>query len=157
MLLRSVFSWSDLTGQVARNLDLQGLSRKTNSVAAFQVLTICSIGDANLEVSLRSFMRHINAGLNAHTYDPDKDRKRKRGSNSISHNPTSRSPIIQRSTTGDISPPKRVKGDEEANAHTSQTNQKLPRSVESLYKSIMSAQKEMEAGRAWETNEMDEL
>src|SRR5579859_4067327 len=117
MLLRSVLSWSVLTGQVARDLDLQGLSQMTNSVSAFQVLTIGSIGDANLEASVRSFMRHVNAGVNLHMHDPDHDRKRKRASSLISRSSIPQSPIVQRSPTGNLSPPKRVKGDEQADAH----------------------------------------
>jgi hypothetical protein len=142
---------------VACELDLHGLSQMTTSVSAFQVLTIGSIGDANLEVSVRSFMRHVNADLIANMLDPDKERKRKRGSGLNSHNHITRSPVVPRSLPDNISTPKRVRSEEDAEVQTGQINRKLPRSIESLYESIMSAQKEMEVGRAWEADELMEL
>ena len=141
---------------MARELDLHGLSQMTTSVSAFQVLTIGSIGDANLEVSVRSFMRHVNAGQITNMQDPDKERKRKRGSALNSYNHITRSPVVPRSLPDNISTSKRVRN-EETEVQTGQINRKLPRSIESLYESIMSAQKEMEVGRAWEADELMEL
>ena len=140
---------------MARELDLYGLSQKTTAVSAFQVLTIGSLADANLEVSVRSFMRHINARSNSNMQDFDNEKKRKRLA--TSHNTITQSPAGQQDLAGSISPPKRVKNDEDGDGYKGQTDRRLPRSIESLYKSIMSAQEEIEVGRAWEANELEEM
>ena len=113
-------------------------------------------GDANLEASVRSFMRHISAGLNTNQHDPDTDRKRKRGSdsNAISH--VIQSPAVQRSLAGSISPPKRVRNLDDI-APPLQADGKLPRLIESLYESIMRAQTELELGRAWQSNGLEDM
>lgn len=102
-------------------------------------------------------MRHVSAGLNTNDYDPDNDRKRKRGSVSNSLSRVTQSPAIQRNLAGTISPPKRVKNIEEPVAQTPQVDGKLPRSIESLYESIMSAQKELEVGRAWQSSRLEDM
>lgn len=157
MLPRYDICQSSLTRQVARELDLNRLSQLTTSVSAFQVLTIGMLGDVNLETSVRSFMRHVNAGLNTNQYDPDNDRKRKRGSDFNSISGVTQSPAIQRNLAGIVSPPKRTRSVEEAVAQTAKVDGKLPRSIESLYESIMSAQKELEVGRAWQSNRLEDM
>jgi hypothetical protein len=114
-------------------------------------------GDANLETSVRSFMRHVSAGLNTNQHDPDNDRKRKRGSdsNAISH--VIQSPAVLRSLAGSISPPKRVRNLDDDIAPPLEAEGKLPRLIESLYESIMSAQTELELGRAWQSNCLEDM
>lgn len=102
-------------------------------------------------------MRHVNAGLNTNQYDPDNDRKRKRDSDSTAPSHDTQSPAVQRNLAGTISPPKRVRNLDEDVAPPPQADGKLPRLIESLYESIMSAQTELELGRAWPSNRLEDM
>jgi hypothetical protein len=127
-------------------LDLQSLSQMTSSVSAFQVLTIGDLGEANLYTSLRSFLRYVTSTPNDTLQDGDKEKKRKRASG-VSTDNVSQSSIPPRSSFDNGSPPKRSKNEEDGVDEV--RNQILPKSIESLYASILSAEKEIEAGRSW--------
>jgi hypothetical protein len=119
----------------------------TTSVPAFQVLTIGSLGDTNLEASVRSFVRHITGTSNEVVQDKDKEeKKRKRGT------PVRTSFGVSRNSTArDESPSKKLRNIEGDIDNTIDGPRKvLPKSIKSLYESILSAQKELEAGKSWD-------
>jgi hypothetical protein len=122
----------------------------TTSVPAFQVLTIGALGEANLDASVRSFVRHVSGAVNGNMDDSEKEKKRKRevSKSSVEALSLSRAP---RGTNGTHSlPAKRLRNHEDhSEERTDSGSQKLPKSIESLYASIMSAEKELESGRDW--------
>jgi hypothetical protein len=97
---------------------------------------------------MRSFLRHISAASNENRLDPEVEKKRKRESARLSSNVVSNSSALP--SVEDRAPNKKLRNMDEYrdDAHTSNA---LPKSIESLYASIMSAEKELEAGRmSWE-------
>ena len=125
----------------------------TTAVPAFQVLTIGSLGDTNLDASIRSFARHITGIPNENVQDKDKEEKKRkreiaRKTSTASMVP---SPI---GITGDESPSKKLRNGED---EIDETRKVLPKSIASLYESIQSAQRELEASRSWEADVLDEM
>jgi hypothetical protein len=120
------------------------LSQSTTSVPAFQVLTIGGLGEANLDGSIRSFFRHVSGVPNESMQDAEKERKRKRNAVGI----TSASSVLERSLVDDEYPPKKLRNKDGHPEANEATNKNLPKSIESLYESILNAQKELEAGRS---------
>jgi hypothetical protein len=118
----------------------------TTSVPAFQVLTIAALGEANLDASVKSFMRHVSGAVNGNMDESEKKRKRDPRKSSVEGKSQLHVPA---STNGTHSlPAKRVRNqDVDADETTDYSSQKLPKSIESLYASIMSAEKELEAGK----------
>jgi hypothetical protein len=125
----------------------------TTSVPAFQVLTIGSLGDTNLEASVRSFVRHITGTPNEVVQDKDKEeKKRKRrmpGRTSIG--------VSSKSTARDESPSKKLRNIEDVDNPVDGTRKVLSKSIKSLYESILSAQKELEAGKSWDAGVMENM
>jgi hypothetical protein len=133
---------------------LQTLSQNTTSIPAFQVLTIGGLGEANLDASVRSFFRHISGVQNENMQNADKEKKRKWGTSYLN----SRSPRRDSGFVNDESPHKKLRNkDGYGEEATEVTNKALPKSIKSLYESILSAQKELEAGRGWEADESSEM
>ena len=95
-----------------------------------------------MDGSIRSFFRHVSGVPNENMQGAE-ERKRKR--NTVPPTSTSRSSMLESRFVNDESPPKKLRNKDEAN---DATNKNLPKSIESLYKSIFSAQKELEAGRS---------
>ena len=123
---------------------------------AFQVLTIGTLEEANLESSLRSFARHFTGVRNDVVREMESEKKRKRRDGSMAPTETSQLPSVM--TDGVLSPPKRHRNEDITPVSTNgDVNGKLPKSIESLYKSIMSAQEELEAGRNWSANALTEM
>ena len=137
-------------------MDLQSLSRRTPSVPAFQVLTIGALGEAQLEASMRSFLRHISAASNENRADLELEKKRKQE-------------LVRVSTNGapHFSGPHNAVGEEysrnktlrNVDGHPEGTPRSsvLPKSIESLYASILSAEKELEEGRRWNGDEVNDM
>ena len=135
---------------MARELDLQSLSGTTASVPALQVLTIDRPQDANLEASFRSLLRHVSGTPNENMLDREQEKKRKRGT-AI---PLGLGESVLGGVVEIISPPKKLRNGDHYKQETAKESAKvLSKSVGSLYESISSAQKELEAGRRW-TEEM---
>ena len=132
-------------------MDLQTLSQIITSVPAFQVLTIGDLGDANLETSIRSLLRHLSAIPNENMQDAEKEKKRKRETVGVSDS-MSQSSVPDGIITEYKSPPKRIR-----NGDGSHERANLPKSIEALYESILSAQEELEAGRTWREEEFDSM
>jgi hypothetical protein len=130
-------------------LDLQTLSQRTISVPAFQVLTIGALGEANLETSTRSFMRHISAAPNENRVDPELEKKRKRESAKVSTNGASHLSLPQGE---DYAPSKKLRNIDGHQEDAVMSNV-LPKAIESLYASILSAEKELEEGRRLDGDE----
>jgi hypothetical protein len=82
--------------------------------------------------------------------DEDKEKKRKRGPAPVSSDDFSQISVADENVAENHTPPKRVRGRDEylPEAHNV-TTKTLSKSIESLYASILSAQKELEAGRNW--------
>jgi hypothetical protein len=119
----------------------------TTSVPAFQVLTIAALGEANLDGSVKSFMRHVSGAVNGSMDESEKKRKRDPRKSPVEGKSQIHLPA---STNGIHSlPAKRVRNQDVADEKTDHNSQKLPKSIESLYASIMSAEKELEAGKDW--------
>lgn len=122
----------------------------TIAVPAFQVLTIGALGEANLDASVRSFIRHVSGAVNGSMDDSEKEKKRKRDARkssvealSLFHTPNSTN------ETHSV-PTKRVRNQEDHSEERRDSgSQKLPKSIESLYASIMSAEKELNPGKDW--------
>jgi len=127
---------------VARELDLQTLSQSTTSVTAFQVLTIGPLGETNLEISIRSFLRHVSGMPNEMVQETEKEKKRKRGNLGESSNHQ----ILENAHVTHELPSKKLRNND---GYGEQGSKRLSTSIESLYESILSAQKELEAGRTW--------
>jgi hypothetical protein len=109
------------------------------------VLKIGDLGEANLEASIRSFFRTVTGVQNANMQDPDAEKKRKRPT-VISN---SRLSVLE-NAVADQSPPKKLRNKDGYTQEPNEvTKDSLPKSIESLYESILSAQKELEAGRNW--------
>jgi hypothetical protein len=125
------------------------LSQSTKSVPAFQVLTIGSFGEANLETSIRSFMRHVTGIPNESLQDPEKEKKRKRVNGHNTSDKLSELSVADATVERVVSPVKRVRGD----SVVGDQEKRLPKSIESLYESIMRAQEELEVGRSWSVDE----
>jgi hypothetical protein len=119
-------------------------------VPAFQVLTIGALGEANLDASVRSFIRHVSGAVNGSMDDSEKEKKRKREVSKSSVEPPSLSHAPHGTNGTHSLPAKRIRNQEDHSEERPDSgSQKLPRSIESLYASIMSAEKELEAGRDW--------
>lgn len=129
--------------KVAQELDLQALAPRTSSVSAFQVLTINGLNYANLDASLRSFLRHITAAPNQNWQDGDKKRKY---ATYVFPEDVVHPSIPESRHINNNSSLKKLKDDEEEAIIKSNV---LRRSIESLYASISNAEKELEAGRNW--------
>lgn len=137
-------------------MDLHTLSRLSNAVPAFQVLTVTAPEEANLETSVRSFMRHVTGTRNEAPKQMEIEKKRKRRDGSIA--PSELSQMSNIMVDGISSPPKKYKNNEETmETGANGSSEKLPKSIESLYKSIMSAQEELEAGRNWSQDALGDL
>ena len=113
---------------------------------AFQVLTIGGLGEVNMDGSIRSFFRHVSGVPNENIQDAEKERKRKR--NTVGTTLASPSSTLESGLANDDSPPKKPRNKDGHPEANDTTNKNLPKSIESLYKSILSAQKELEAGRS---------
>jgi hypothetical protein len=137
-------------------LDLQSLSQRTTSVPAFQVLTIGALGEANLETSMRSFMRHISAAPNENRVDPELEKKRKRESAKVSANGAPHLSLPQGGIGEDYSPSKKLRNMDGHQEEAVMSNV-LPKAIESLYASILSAEKELEEGRRWDGDESNDM
>jgi hypothetical protein len=121
-------------------------------VPAFQVLTIGGLGEVNMDGSIRSFFRHVSGVPNENIQDAEKERKRKR--NTVGAASAYRSSTLEGGLANDDSPPKKPRNKDGHPKANDATNKNLPKSIESLYKSIMSAQKELEAGRSLNEDDM---
>jgi len=118
------------------------------------VLTIGGLGEANLDASVRSFFRHISGVQNENMQGEDKEKKRKWGTSFLN----SRLPIPDSGFVNDEIPHKKLRNkDGYGEEATGVTNKALPKSIKSLYESILSAQKELEAGRSWEADELSAM
>ena len=84
------------------------------------------------------------------------EKKRKRGNmrNSSSGGSNSVSDIR---TAGDESPSKKLRNSELDLETIDGTRKVLPKSIASLYESILSAQKELEAGKGWEAEAFEKM
>jgi hypothetical protein len=83
--------------------------------------------------------------------DVDSEKKRKRRDGSLRSSEVS--PISNVTANPIQSSPKRYKNiDADLDGISDDASKKLPRSIESLYASIWSAQEELEAGRSWSEN-----
>jgi hypothetical protein len=78
--------------------------------------------------------------------DAEKERKRKR--NAVGITSASRSSVLEKSLVDDEYPPKKLRNKDGHPEANEATNKNLPKSIESLYESILNAQKELEAGRS---------
>jgi hypothetical protein len=136
---------------------LKSLSQRSHSVPAIQVLTIGAFEGASFESSLRSFMRHVTGARNEIMKETELEKKRKRREVSLasSHQPRAAKFMAD----GIRSPPKRSRIEEFGSVvgRDDKGDGKLPKSIESLYKSIMSAQEELEAGRSWSEDASTEV
>jgi hypothetical protein len=132
---------------VARELDLQTLSQSTTSVPAFQVLAIGSLGEANMDGSIRSFFRHVSGVPNENMQDAEK----------VGITLASRSSTLESGLVDHESPPKKIRNKDGYLEANDATNKNLPKSIESLYESISSAQKELEAGRSLNENALSDM
>jgi len=116
------------------------------------VLTIGALGEANLETSMRSFLRHISAAPNESRVDPELEKKRKRESAKVLTNGAPDSSVSRGDVGEGYSPSKKLR-----NVHGHQENAMisnvLPKAIESLYASILRAEKELEEGRRWNGDE----
>ena len=97
---------------------------------------------------MRSFLRHISAALNQTRIDAEMEKKRKRESVRVSTNGTSQSSVSQSGVVEDRSPIKKLRNMDGYREETKASNV-LPKAIESLYASIMRAEKELEEGRRW--------
>jgi hypothetical protein len=119
----------------------------SSSITAFQVLIIGTLEDVNLESTLRSLVRHVTGSRNEVAKDIALEKKRKRAEIAMSP-PHVRHESVPNGAMKELtSPPKKVRNGE---SPSPVAERKLSKSIESLYKSIMSAQEELEAGRTWE-------
>ena len=110
------------------------------------MLTVGDIGQANLDASIRSFFRHVSGVQNENMHDAEKEKKRKRGT--VTSN--SRSSLPENGLAYHESPHKMFRNSDGSREEVNDVaNKSLPKSIESLYESILSAQKELEAGRNW--------
>jgi hypothetical protein len=138
---------------VARELDLQTLSQVTLPVPAFQVLTIGALGEANLDASIRSFLGHVSGSLNEVTQDVEK--KRKRIIMQRLPDNTAQTVVRVDSTVDNESPSKKFRSEAGYLEEIEVRKTNLPKSIESLYKSILRAQEELEAGKVWQADMLD--
>jgi len=122
------------------------------------VFTIGDLAEANLEASIRPFARYITAAPNPNILDADKEeKKRKRGAARRSSIGSSHMSVTDSGIGGSESPSKRVRNLSESIGETTGTGTKpLPKSLASLYESIMNAEKELEEGRRWDEDGMEE-
>ena len=100
-----------------------------------------------MDESVRSFFRHVS-GVPSESMQDEKDRKRKRDMAGLPP-PGSGLPVLENSGhENQESPQKKVRNKEAHQEKGDAINNSLPKSIESLYESILSAQKELEAGRS---------
>lgn len=125
------------------------------SVPAFQVLTIGALGEANLDASIRSFMRHVSGFRNEVMEEVEKEKKRKHVimQDLLDYNP--QVAIRVDGVVDDESPSKKVRSEEGYLEQTDVGKANLPKSIESLYKTILRAQEELEAGKTWKADLLD--
>jgi len=109
------------------------------------VLKIGDLSESNVEASVRTFFRTVTGVQNANMQDPDPEKKRKR----LTVTSNSRLSVLE-NVVADQSPPKKLRNKDGYTQEPNEvTNGSLPKSIESLYESILSAQKELEAGKNW--------
>ena len=108
-----------------------------------------------MDGSIRSFFRHVSGVPNENMQDAEKERKRKR--NTIGTTLASRSSTLESGLVDHDSPPKKLRNKDGYPEANDVTSKNLPKSIESLYESILSAQRELEAGRSLNENALSDM
>ena len=105
---------------------------------------------------MRSFLRHISAALNENRVDPELEKKRKRESAKVLTNGASHLSLPQGGVGEDYSASKKLRNTDGHQEDAVMSNV-LPKAIESLYASILSAEKELEEGRRWNGDESNDM